>query len=128
MVHKLVRMGCCSIVHSCIGSYSQRRQKTSIKRVPNGDFSFILTSTAIGMCIGNLRMIKNWTAMLSKGWKRGIMIIATLLFQLVIASAVWADTGSDQNTPWYAAWYLWIGLGVFIIVIISVVGDQRESE
>jgi hypothetical protein len=59
--------------------------------------------------------------------RRGIMITVTLMLQLLIAKAVMASSGSG-GTPWYGAWYLWIGLGIFIIVIVSVTGSQKNPE
>ena len=59
--------------------------------------------------------------------KRGVMIFGTLMLQLLIAKAVVA--GNENNaTPWYAAWYLWIGLGVFIIVVVTVVGGEKNRD
>lgn len=59
--------------------------------------------------------------------KRGILIFVTLMLQLLIAKAVMAHNGSEA-TPWYSAWYLWIGLGIFIIVIVSVVGGEKRPD
>ena len=58
--------------------------------------------------------------------RRGIMITVALLFNLLIAKAVMADTVKGSVTPWYAAWYLWAGLGIFIIVIVSIAGEGKN--
>ena len=46
---------------------------------------------------------------------------------LLSMQAVGADAGKASSSPWYTAWYLWIGLGVFIIVLVSIVGSGNKQ-
>jgi NADH:ubiquinone oxidoreductase subunit 6 (subunit J) len=66
--------------------------------------------------------------MKSEGLKRGIIAAVVVAFNLLVANAVMADTGRNNSTPWYAAWYLWVGLGIFIIVVVSIVGASERKD
>lgn len=63
-----------------------------------------------------------------KGGRKMIVAVLTVLFlALETAGAVAANTSAPQ-TPWYAAWYLWIGLALFVIALVSVLGASKERE
>lgn len=43
------------------------------------------------------------------------------------AQAAGTELSASAHSPWYAVWYLWIALGVFIIIIVAIVGAGNKQ-
>ena len=65
--------------------------------------------------------------MLRLGRKKIVAILTGIFLALETAGAV-AASASAPHTPWYSAWYLWIGLAIFVIALVSVLGTNTERE
>jgi hypothetical protein len=65
--------------------------------------------------------------MLRPGRRSIITILTAVFFSLHAAGAVTGDADGDK-APWYAAWYLWLGLGIFIISLVAVLGTTNQRK
>lgn len=73
---------------------------------------------------------------LSRWWKSTAVTAGTLLF----AAAAWAQdptsgsttsgttTTTTTTTAWYGQWYVWVGVALFVIVVIALTNrGSRQS-
>ena len=61
------------------------------------------------------------------GSKTIIAILTGIFFSLQATGAVAVDASAGR-TPWYAAWYLWLAFGIFIILLVSILGTNKERK
>lgn len=59
--------------------------------------------------------------------RKAIVTILTGAFPVLEAAGAAATAAPTPHKPWYAAWYLWIGLGILVIVLISVLGPKERD-
>lgn len=57
-----------------------------------------------------------------------LLFILTGIFHLLMVTQATGSGTSPASVPWYSAWYLWIGLGICMIVLVSIAGTEKKRD